>query len=116
MPGQLVERYVGWPWTAGMGLDENADAGKDHCMWEQEFGREGVTDTLAPALVGQGTQVATQEDLAELVRQGEAVTRRLVAPQTLLDGGVSFTMLKHRAAQYARRQGKVVERRAQIVG
>jgi len=40
-----------------MGLDENGDTGKDRRIREQEFGREGVTDMVAPALVGQGVQV-----------------------------------------------------------
>src|SRR5450756_2694338 len=78
-------------------------------MREQEFGREGVTDMLAPALIGQGVKIAPQEDLTELVRQGEPVTRRLVAPQTLPDGSVGLTMLKHCTAQHARRQRKVIE-------
>src|SRR5450756_1397579 len=84
-------------------------------MREQEFGREGVTDMLAPALIGQGVKIAPQEDLTELVRQGEPVTRRLVAPQTLPDGSVGLTMLKHCTAQHARRQRKVIEGGAHIV-
>jgi hypothetical protein len=63
-----------------MDLDENCDSGDDRCMREQEFGREGVTDMLAPALVGQGVEIAPQEDLTELVRQREPVPGRLVAP------------------------------------
>ena len=84
-------------------------------MREEEFGREGVTDMLASALVGQGIEIASQEDLTELVRQRESVTRRLVAPQALPDGGVSLTMLKHRTAQHPRRQREVVEGGAHIV-
>ena len=85
-------------------------------MREQEFGRKGVTDMLAPALVGQGVEIAPQEDLAELVCQGEPVTCRLVTPQALPDGGVGLTMLKHRTAQHTRRQREVVDGRAHVVG
>ena len=85
-------------------------------MREQEFGREGVTDMLAPTLVRQGIEIAPQEDLAELVRQGEAVACRLVAPQALPDGGVGLAVLKHRTAQHARRQRKVVEGCTHLVG
>jgi hypothetical protein len=98
-----------------MRLDEDCDGSEDRCMREQEFGREGVTDMLAPALVGQGIEIAPQEDLTELVCQGEPVTRWFVAPQALPDGGVGLTMLKHRTAQHSRRQRKVVEGGAHIV-
>jgi hypothetical protein len=83
---------------------------------EQEFGCEGVADMLAPALVGQGAQVASQEDLAKLVRQGKAVARRLARPQTLPDGSVDPTSLKHRTTQHARRQRKIIEGRTYLVG
>ena len=99
-----------------MSLNENCDTGKDRCMGEQEFGCEGVTDVLAPGLVGQGAQIAPQEDFAELMRQGEAVARWLVTPQTLSDGRVDLTILEHRTTQHAGRQREVVEGRAHLVG
>jgi hypothetical protein len=83
---------------------------------EQEFSSEGVADMLALALVGQGVEIVTQEDLAELVRQGEPVPRRLALSQAPRDGGIGFAMLKYRTAQHVRRQRKVIEGRAHVVG